>query len=229
MGIQLEQVVPWGRSLHEYRRMFSMTPVDLQKTILDCGSGPASFNAEITQQGGRVISCDPIYQFSVEQIQQRIDETYDLLLEKVQASLEAYLWHDLGSPEQMGQLRMAAMQQFFQDFPQGLQAGRYQVATLPTLPYRDRQFDLALCSHLLFTYSDHLSEAFHLQAIEELCRVAAEVRIFPLLKVSGEPSPFVPGIVESLRQRGDRVEIVEVNYEFQKGGHQMLSIRRGQK
>jgi hypothetical protein len=227
MGIQLEHVVPWGRSLNEYRQMFSLTPADLQKNILDCGGGPSSFNAEMTQQGSRrVLSCDPIYQFSVSQIEQRIAETYDLLLAKVQSSLDAYLWHQINSPEQLGQVRMAAMRQFLQDFPQGLQANRYQVAALPTLPYRDRQFDLALCSHLLFTYSDHFSDVFHLHAIDELCRVAAEVRIFPLLKVSGEPSPFVDGIVSALRQKGDRAEIIEVDYEFQKGGNQMLSISR---
>lgn len=46
-----------------------------------------------------------------------------------------------------------------------------------------RSFDLAVCSHLLFLYSEHLSEDFHVESIKELCRVAGEARIFPLLEL----------------------------------------------
>jgi hypothetical protein len=222
MGIQLDQVVPWGRSLAEYSRMFSLSEADLRKSILDCAGGPASFNVELTQRGGDVCSCDPIYQFTSAQIEQRIQETAAILKAKLLASLEAYVWDTIASPEQLEQLRMAAMQQFLQDFPQGFTSGRYQVAELPQLPYGDRQFDLALCSHFLFTYSDHLSEAFHLNAICELCRVAHEVRIFPLLKVSGERSPFVQPIVSALKQAGYGVTIEPVDYEFQKDGNQQM-------
>ncbi len=48
MGLKLENVVPWGRSLAEYICMFDLCPSDLQGYILDCGGGPASFNAELT-------------------------------------------------------------------------------------------------------------------------------------------------------------------------------------
>ena len=238
MGIQLDQVVPWGRSLDEYIRMFNLTPLDLQKRILDCAGGPASFNTELNQRNTslssnslssnhpagkpQVMSCDSIYGFSISQIEQRIADTYNLLQEKLRTNLEAYHWRQIQSPEQLGEIRMAAMRQFLQDFPQGLEEGRYQVESLPSLPYGDHQFDLALCSHFLFTYSAQFSESFHLDSIHELCRVAAEVRIFPLLKVSGEPSPFVTKIVKELQAQGDRAEIEAVNYEFQKGGNQLL-------
>lgn len=222
MGIQLEQVVPWGRSLAEYSRMFSLSKVDLQKSILDCAAGPASFNVELTQRGGYVVSCDPIYQFTPTQIEQRIQETYDLLKAKLLENLDCYVWETIASPEQLGQIRMAAMQQFLEDFPQGLAAGRYQVEELPQLPYADGQFELALCSHFLFSYSDHFSESFHLSAIRELCRVAQEVRIFPLLTVSGERSPFVQPIVNALEQIGYTVTIETVDYEFQKGANQQM-------
>ncbi|MBD3883885.1 SAM-dependent methyltransferase [Phormidium tenue FACHB-886] len=226
MGIQLEQVVPWGRSLAEYSRMFSLSESDLQKSILDCAGGPASFNVELTQHGGHVVSCDPIYQFTSAQIEQRIQETYDLLKAKLLENLDAYIWETIASPEQLGQIRMAAMQQFLEDFPQGLAAGRYQVEELPQLPYADGQFELALCSHFLFSYSDHFSESFHLSAVRELCRVAQEVRIFPLLKVSGERSPFVQPIVSALEQSGYTVTIETVDYEFQKEGNQQMRCRR---
>ncbi|MBE9178320.1 SAM-dependent methyltransferase [Oculatella sp. LEGE 06141] len=225
MGLKLKTVVPWGRSLDEYIRMFALTPGDLQLTLLDCAGGPASFNAELTGSGGRVVSCDPIYQFALNEIQQRIQDTYPLIIAGVSANLNRYRWHSIQSPEQLGEVRLKAMQQFLADFPNGLATGRYQVAELPTLPFGDRQFDLALCSHLLFTYSDQLSVEFHLASIQELCRVAAEVRIFPLLTLAGEDSPLVPIVVDTLKQQGYEASIHTVDYEFQRGGNQLLRIK----
>ncbi len=41
--MQLTDVIPWGRSLDEYRRMFLLSPDDLGGRILGCGDGrPAS-------------------------------------------------------------------------------------------------------------------------------------------------------------------------------------------
>ncbi|NJR61056.1 MAG: class I SAM-dependent methyltransferase [Cyanobacteria bacterium CRU_2_1] len=222
MGFKLESVVPWGRSLDEYTRMFDLSSDDLQKNILDCGGGPASFNVEMTQNGGHIISCDPIYRLSVQEIEQRIQETYNVIVEGVRANYDDYVWEQARSPDALGQIRLKAMHRFLQDFPAGLATNRYQVAELPELPFRDRQFDLALCGYLLFTYSDHLSQFFHLSSIRELCRVATEVRIFPLLTISGEPSPFLPIAIQELQQQGYHVEIRTVPYEFQKGGNQML-------
>ena len=44
MEIKYESVVPWGRTFEEYVDMFNLTEVDLDKSILGCGDGPASFN-----------------------------------------------------------------------------------------------------------------------------------------------------------------------------------------
>uniref|UniRef100_A0ACD5H195 SAM-dependent methyltransferase n=1 Tax=Desertifilum tharense IPPAS B-1220 TaxID=1781255 RepID=A0ACD5H195_9CYAN len=193
MGFSLDRVVPWGRSHSEYLQMFALTPSDLQLNLLDCASSPASFNAEMTQQAYRVISCDPIYQFSAAEIHQRIQDTYPQIIQGVEANRDDYLWRgEICSPAQLGEVRMAAMSQFLADFPQGKTQGRYIAAELPNLPFGDRAFDLALCSHLLFSYSAQLSAAFHLEAVRELCRIAQQVRIFPLVTLSGEPSPTSP-------------------------------------
>jgi len=66
-------VVPWGRSLDEYRKMFALTPEDLRGRIIDCASGPASFNAEATGAGHQVISCDPLYRLSADAIRRRVE------------------------------------------------------------------------------------------------------------------------------------------------------------
>jgi hypothetical protein len=100
----LDQVVPWGRSFEEYRRMFALSDAELHLRILGCADGPASFNAESTRRGTAVISIDPLY---------------------------------------------------------------------------------------LFLYTEHLSEAFHRSAILESCRVAREVRIFPLLALDGCTSRYI--------------------------------------
>jgi hypothetical protein len=93
------------------------------------------------------------------------------------------------------------------------------------LPFHDSEFDLALSSHLLFLYSDQLGEAFHDAAASELCRVAPEVRIFPLLALDGRPSPYVGRVLARLRSEGRHVSIERVPYEFQKGGNEMMRIR----
>ncbi|MBD1863868.1 SAM-dependent methyltransferase [Trichocoleus desertorum] len=224
MGIKLETIVPWGRSLSEYIAMFNLTATDLSRKILDCGAGPASFNAEMTRQGYTVTSCDPIYQFSTDEISQRIQATYPQIINGVTASRDSYIWDAIASPEQLGEVRMAAMNQFLQDFPMGFAAGRYLTAELPHLLFSNQQFDLALCSHLLFTYSDQLSTEFHIQAIAELCRVATEVRIFPILDISGATSPHLQPVLDHFQQQGHQTEIQLVSYEFQKGGNQLLKI-----
>ena len=41
MTIRLNEVIRWGRSFEEYRRMFALTDEDLAGRILGCGNGPA--------------------------------------------------------------------------------------------------------------------------------------------------------------------------------------------
>lgn len=224
MGLTLDHVIPWGRSLNEYLEMFALTLEDLQSSILDCAGGPASFNTEMTQKGYRVISCDPVYQFSADEICQRIQQTYPIVIEGVAASRENYIWQNLTSPEHLGAVRMAAMEQFLADFNLGVKQARYITAALPQLPFYSSQFDLALCSHFLFSYSDHLSQEFHLLSILELCRVALEVRIFPLVNLSSKVSPFLSPLMTQLEKQGYEVKIHSVPYEFQKGGNQMLRV-----
>lgn len=224
MPFQLEKVIPWGRNFDEYTAMFDLKPEIIEQKIIDCASGPASFNCEMNRQGYRVISCDPIYEFSAQEIARRIEETYATVVNRLRENSENYVWQNIKNPEHLGEVRMAAMQQFLADFPTGIQEGRYLTAELPELPFNKGEFDLALCSHFLFSYTDHLSEEFHLQSILELCRVAKEVRIFPLLKLSGEPSPFLLVALSFLLKQGYQVEIKQVAYEFQKGGNQILRV-----
>jgi hypothetical protein len=223
----LTQVVPWGRSYSEYCRMFALTQQDLASTILGCADGPASFNAEATRRGQHVVSCDPLYAFEKPDIEKRIAETFAEVLDQTRQNADEFVWSGgIRSVEELGRTRASAMQTFLADYQRGKTEGRYVTAVLPTLPFDDRAFDLALCSHFLFLYTNQLGPAFHLAAARELCRVAAEVRIFPLLALGGEPSPFVDLCKTALEDCGRVVSVETVAYEFQRGGNEMMRIRR---
>ena len=224
MAMTLDQVVPWGRSLDEYQHMFDLSPRAVQGKILGCGDGPASFNAELTAQGGQVISVDPIYAFSGQQIEQRVHATRTVVVEQVTKSLNDYVWTRFRDPEALGQHRLATMRRFLSDYENGKAEGRYLAQSLPSLDFADGHFDLALSSHFLLLYSEQLSFDFHLAALLEMCRVAREVRIFPLLDLKCRLSGHIDPLRAALTDRGYHVSIDAVPYEFQRGGNQMLRV-----
>jgi len=206
--------------------MFALTPDYLFGSLLDCAAGPASFNAELTAEGYEVTSCDPLYSRPAEEIRSRVDAAYDTMVTNVKTARHEFVWREFTSPEDLGEARMTALETFLADFPRGTAEGRYLDLSLPHLGFRDREFDFALCSHFLFTYSDRLSTDFHVASIEEMCRVADEARVFPLLKSYGGPSPHLGPSMDALRGRDYRVEIRRVAYEFQRGGDKMLVASR---
>lgn len=183
----LKQIVPWGRSFDEYRAMFALSDVDLAGTILSSRDGPAGFNAVATRRGSKVTSCDPIYRWSAPEIEARIEDTFAEVIEQARRNQRQFAWEAIPSVEVLGRVRMAAMREFLRDYPAGMQDGRYVVAELPSLPFVEGQFDLAL---------------------------------------GGARSPFVEGSVSVLRAAGCDVSIERVRYEFQRGGNEMLRIRR---
>lgn len=217
--------MPWGRSFEEYVAMFALSKEDLAKRILGCGDGPASFNCILTKQGGHVISTDPLYRFGADQIAGRIRKTYDEVLRQTRNNENQFVWHHISSVEELGRVRMEAMKVFLSDYPTGRKDGRYIEASLPNLPFKDAALDIALCSHLLFLYSEQLSEDFHVRSIKELCRVSSETRIFPLLELGAEKSRHLERITARLETDGLAVTIERVPYEFQKGGNEMMRIK----
>lgn len=226
MGLELDSIVPWGRSFAEYVSMFELTEEDLGLRILGCGDGPAAFNATLTRRGGSVVSVDPIYAFDTAQIRDRIAATYASVMEQMAKNRDDYLWRQIPSVEALGEIRLSAMADFLADYAAGKLEGRYVTGELPSLPFNDGQFDLALSSHFLFLYNRHLSLAFHTEAILEMLRVAREVRIFPLLVLDGTPSPHLGAITECLATKGFSATVSRVPYEFQKGGNEMLVVKR---
>jgi hypothetical protein len=224
--MKLDDIVPWGRSLAEYRRMFDLDEGDLDKQILGCGDGPASFNAEMTALGKNVVSIDPIYRFNASQIDRRVRDTYPSVISQVDENRDRYVWDYFPDADALGKYRLETMEKFLADYETGQAAGRYLDRSLPDLEMNDYRFDLCLCSHLLFLYSDHLSLEFHHRSIHRLLDLAREVRIFPLLTLDCQPSPYLEPIVSEFNTDRFTAEVKTVDYEFQKGGNKLLSIVR---
>ncbi|MBK1791268.1 hypothetical protein JIN82_08900 [Persicirhabdus sediminis] len=226
MAMRLENVVPFGRSLDEYQKMFSLTKSELKSKIIGVADGPASFNAELRALGGEVISIDPIYEFGADEIEERFNAVIDNIIAQVENTPNDWVWSYHGSSDGLRENRMKATQVFTDDYRVNRQSSSYVQGALPSLPFADDQFELGLCSHFLFLYTDHYSYEFHEQSVLEMLRVAKEVRIFPLLTLMREYSPYIEPLLSVLIDSGYSVDVREVEYELQKGGNQMLVIKR---
>jgi hypothetical protein len=224
MVVKLDNIVPFGRSLTEYQRMFQLSPNDMEREILDIAGGPASFNAEMAQLGHAVTSIDPIYEFSGQEIQKRFDACVDNIIEQVRNTPKDWVWSYHKSPEDLRRNREKSLALFLADYERGKAEHRYVAGALPDLP-TERRYDLVLCSHFLFLYSEQLSYDFHQQAILKLLEYSHELRIFPLLTLGLERSPYLDDLRRGLDQQGYFSEITKVDYEIQRGGNEMLRIR----
>jgi len=223
--MKFENVVPWGRTLQEYREMFLLTNKDLESKILGCGDGPSSFNAELTKLGGDVTSIDPIYQFSKKDIEQRITETSTVISQQIRDNQNDFVWQNIKSVDELIDIRLTTMNNFIKDYNNGKKDGRYIHNELPKLDFEDNSFDLLLSSHFLFLYSEHFDLQFHIDSILEMCRVSSkEIRIFPLLDLKNQKSMHLEPILSILKENGYKTEITKSDYEFQKGANEMLKI-----
>ncbi len=117
------------------------------------------------------------------------------------------------------------MKVFLDDYDAGLSQGRYVADGLPSLSFRDGSFDLAVCSHFLFLYTDQLTEDFHVHAMLELSRVAREVRVFPLVALGGQRSSYLETVNTRLKELRLCVTIERVPYEFVRGANEMMRVR----
>jgi hypothetical protein len=203
--------------------MFSLSEEDLHRKLLDCAAGPASFQAEARTRGCDVVSCDPLYGFPVDAVRQRIDAAFPDVVELSRQNQDLFRWDRIGSVDELARIRRQAMDLFLADY-RSAPAGRYVDGALPYLPFAGRRFDLALCSHFLFLYSDQFDAQFHTEAIVELARVANEVRVFPLLDMAAQRSPHLDAVLAGLDYREHETAILTVDYEFQRGGNEMLWV-----
>jgi len=214
-----------ARPLEDYRRMLDLSDEDLLAgPILDCPGGAGDFGAGVRAMGGEVVSVDPAYA-----------EDRDALMARARADVlrgnryvaenpHLYRFRFVRSVEHHLETRSAACETFAADF--AADGRRYLAAALPSLPFRDRRFALALTSYLLFSYPEFLDPEFHVASLLELARVAEEVRAFPLLDTAGVPYPHLDELRAQLAAAGVETEVRRVEFEFQRGGDRLLVGQR---
>ncbi len=209
------------RTFDEYRAMFALSDEDLGLALLDCPGGAAGFTAVA---GARAQACDPLYGLESEPLVARAQADRRRAERYVREHPDEYAWSFFaGLPDYRAQ-RGAALAAFARDYE--THRDRYVQASLPVLPFGDDAFDLVLSSHLLFAFADRLDRDFHLAAITEMTRVASrEVRIFPVFAMGARPRLDLEPLRTELAARGIATELVEVEYQFQRGEPAMLVCR----
>ncbi|MCG1037646.1 hypothetical protein [Polaribacter sargassicola] len=224
MKFELEEVVPWGRNLKEYREMFNLSNNDLDKNIISFGDGPASFNSELNNLEKKCTSIDLIYQFSENELKERFEVVKKQVLKQVRNNTENFTWKSIKTPDELECLRVKSMSDFLKDFSKGKKEERYIYHSLPEkLNFEKQTFDLGLSSHFLLLYPK-LGFDFHIKSINEMLRLCKEVRIFPILNLNAEKSEMLDDVISHFKNK-HLVNIEKVKYEFQKGGNEMLTIQ----
>ena len=219
----MDAVLITSRSAAEYAAMFGLAAGDpAAGSVLDCCAGGSSFTAE---SGARAAAVDPAYALGRRELAARVQAALPDGDRMISDHAGSFDWSWYGSPGRRAGLRTTAARRFLADLR--AHPGRYLAGALPRLPFANASFDLVLCSHLLFTWSNQLDEDWHRRALTEMLRVSRqEVRVFPLVvQGTGEPVPFLAGLRAHFRAAGHSWRLRQVPYRFQRGAEQMLVIR----
>ena len=225
MTFKLDSVVPWGRNMEEYQLMFHLSTNDLSKRIASFGDGPACFNHDMTKNNRKVTSFDLIYQFSKEDIENRIAETRITVMQQMRKNIDNYVWKKIRNLDELENIRMSAMRIFLSDYEKGKAEKRYIFHQFPNkLPYNADYFDIGLSSHFLLMYTA-LGYDFHIATMSEMLRTCKEIRIFPIVDLDGNKTDLAARVINYF-QKDHKIEIIKTNYEFQKGDNKLLIIKK---
>ncbi|EDK35655.1 hypothetical protein [Clostridium kluyveri] len=223
--LDLKNIVLIGRTFSEYYRMFDIHNISKNERILDVASGVSSFCAEARTLGYDVTASDRIYSFSVKDIEEKCTKDLEITMTKMEEIKDLYKWKYFKSIKHLKEHRKKAYEAFIWDFKQNSKA-EYVTTEYPKSYFKDKQFNIALVSHFLFMYDEHLDYEFHKRVIEELVRITSkEIRVFPIVNLKCEKSLFVDKLIEDGCFSKYEIKTVKVNYEFVKGGNEMLVIR----
>lgn len=228
MPFIMKNVVPWGRNLDEYRKMFSLSETELKSHIAGFGDGLASFNAECGRLGGQVTSFDPIYQFSATQLEKVIDEAKRRLVAQTAGNDTTANAETVRDINELEQRHKETVESFLDDFEAGKRQGRYINHEMPfKIPFPDNTFDLGLSSHFLLLYPA-LGFNFHRQSFEEMLRTCQEIRIFPTVDSGGRRSAPIEKVLDRFAGHYD-LTVQKASCHFMNGLHDMLVIRKKDK
>ena len=212
-----------ARTCREYLKMFNLNPPDLKGLrILDCPGGASSFTPIMAAAGFDVMACDIMYGEEPEILGERCREHIMALTEALKGIKDTFKWDFYKSPDEMLEKRLEACSCFEESYR--LNPALYIRGDLRDLPFDDGEFDLVVSSHLLFIYEHRLDREFHRKALEEFTRVGSDVRVYPIVRENGELADYARELINN-GMRGIDVDVVEVDYEFRRGGNRMLILR----
>ncbi len=219
----MRKLVLWGHHWDEYREMFDLSASSLNNSFLEYGCGPSAVNKEL-HDTTKIMSCDPLFVLDKGTLSTKTALIFHDMAAHIFRDKDKFDFSHDGSFEDLIASRQQGMLEFFSDYDQGKKEKRYLPVTDYALPFKDFEFDMALSSHYLFADLDDQDIDFHLKVIQELARVAKEVRIFPLIDRHGQPSPFLGPVLLGLQQANFGVEVREVSYHLQPKGNAMLRV-----
>lgn len=224
-GLSLDRVVFYGRTLREYQLIFSFDHEEYKgRKVLDCPAGSSSFTAEAVRLGVNVTAVDPMFGKPPAELLRVGEADIGHVMESVSKSLDNFNWSFYPTPQALRSYRTTALSRFAHDYAKPDSSERYVNAGLPSLPFADKCFDMALGGHFLFTYSDRLDYDFHLKSALELVRVSHETRIYPVVGRNGCKPGFFDDLLSALAKAGVKSELLPSNFEFQKGGGEILRL-----
>jgi hypothetical protein len=225
--LDISRIVFLGRTYDEYISMFDLSEKELMgKRILDCPAGACSFTAVGQKKGLDVTACDIAYYHSGEDLENKGFQDIDHAMKHMEKAKGNYIWDYFKDIEDLRAHRLSALKDCTNDMSEFRE--RYVPVTLPSLPFKDAEFDILLSAHFLFMYADRLDYQFHITTLNELLRVTKEeIRIFPLVDLEGKRYEHLNKIISYLTDSGCTVEEVEVPYEFQVNANSMLKIKKG--
>jgi hypothetical protein len=216
-----EAIPSWIHGLEEYEQMFDLKPDDYTKSILDFPGSISSFNADVSLKAQRVVSGDAIYGMSFEEVENYAHRLMKLNCEHLTEHADQVLKLGKSALEPIFAMWKDNYSRFLDDYVAGKMQSRYQQVLMPELPYETHEFQLALCSDYVFNRHAQ-NDCKPEQVVSELCRVAEEVRIFPLLTEEGDISEWLGPLMLDLQNRNHGIEIRQVSFENVKGGNAML-------
>jgi hypothetical protein len=220
MRFKLEDAVPWGKNLNEYKRMFNLSESDLKKRIISFADGTSSFNSEMSKNKHEVISLDPIYQYEYMELSLWINT----VIEQMHKRPDSDELKNTKEFEDIKKIRLQSIKDFIDDFYIGKIQNRYLYYEFPNKTgYNDLSFDIGLCANFLILYSQFGLD-FHIKSIEEMLRLCREIRIYPILDLTARRSYLLDKIISYFSPEY-LTEIVKVDYGFQDKGYEMLSIK----
>ena len=212
----------WGRTLEDYNAMFNLKPLSNSINIVSIADGPSTVNLELRNKGFNFKSVDPVYGFSLDEIERYFSESFEYNKTFFYNNKDKFVFGDSIEITKILSKRKETYESFIQDFK--INKADYIVGSLPALPFSNQSFDLCLCSNFLFLFDDSFDLNFHFLSIQEMLRISKELRIFPIYNRQGNTSVFFNRVLDFLNERGYIWSLQESKYEIYKGQHNYLQI-----